>query len=158
VWAVRGRPLDPDPGPGEPGQHKFRRLRPRQVEPITSRKPHLCRSTRQIHADSTAVPLLSTTNQWGALPFLHSGLSPESNSQLTRDFLDGKFVIHRDLPYPGDDTPSNQEPARVAAPAPYTRAASELAWTKRRTDLSELADVADTLSDVDRRIAISRTG
>jgi hypothetical protein len=78
-------------------------------------------------------------------------MSPHAVSRQARDLLDGIITVHRDL----DVVPTSGEPA---SPAPhrgvgtgYTKQQARAAWDQRRSDLAELAGIADELADVDRR-------
>jgi hypothetical protein len=124
------------------------------ADPVTADSPHPCRSTLTLDPATLSVPLLPPINQWGALPYPHPGLTPHAHSHHTRNLLHGDIRMHRDLPYPTDDDPIDQPPRTPATPegAAYDKAARDRAWVKRRQDLNHLADVADTLSDLDRQI------
>jgi hypothetical protein len=127
-----------------------------EAEAVTSESPHLCRSTRSLDPKTPPVPVLAPINQWGALPDRHSSLSPHGQSRRTRDLLVGDLAVHRDIPVSHDDEPAPETSASTGAPPTefvFDRAASERAWAKRRSDLEQLGDVGDVLTDLDRRIA-----
>lgn len=125
-----------------------------EADPVTARSPHLCRSARSLDPRTMAVPVLTPINQWGALPFPHPRLTPHSQSRRTRDLLAGDIVAHRTLPVPTDepDQQPTASPGRNAA-GTYDMETWHRAWTKRRADLDELAEVADVLTDIDQRVA-----
>jgi hypothetical protein len=126
-----------------------------EAEAVTSESPHLCRSTRPLDPKTLPVAVLAPINQWGALPDRHSSLSPHGQSRRTRDLLAGDLAVHRDIPVSRDEPePEALAPDGASPPSSvYDRAASQRAWAKRRNDLDELGDVADVLTDLDRRIA-----
>ena len=99
-------------------------------------------------------PLLAPVNQWGHAPFPLSPMSPHAVSRQARDLLDGVITVHRDL----DAVPTGGDPA-PAAPRQHviatgsTKQQVPAAWDRRRSDLADLAGIADELADVDRRAA-----
>jgi hypothetical protein len=81
-------------------------------------------------------------------------MSPHAVSRQARDLLDGVIAVHRDL----DVVPASDEPAPIATnrqvvATGYTKQQVRAAWDRRRSDLAELAGVADELADVDRQAA-----
>ena len=127
------------------------------VPALTGESPHLCRSTRPLDPKTLPVALLAPINQWGALPDRHSSLSPHGQSRRTRDLLVGDLGVHRNIPVRRNEPePEPDGAASTEAHPPGSvcdRAASQRAWLKRRSDLDQLGDVGDVLTDVDRRIA-----
>ena len=125
----------------------------RKLEPLISTSPHACREPIALDDRSGGHPLLAPVNQWGHAPFPLSPMSPHAVSRQARDLLNGTITVHRDL----DVVPTADEPA---PPAPqqgvgtgYTKQQVRAAWDQRRSDLAELAGVADELADVDRQTA-----
>jgi len=131
------------------------RLLDKAAEP-TSNSPHICRKPMPTADPSTmSAPLLAPIDQWGATPFPMSLLSAHAVSRQSRDLMDGTITAHRDLPvHPGADepAPAGTHPEAFVATG-YTKQQVRAAWDQRRSDLAELAGVADELTDVDRRAA-----
>jgi hypothetical protein len=124
----------------------------KKAKPASSGSPHLCRSTRGLDDATLGVPLLPPIDQWGYVPFPVQRLTPHSLSRRVRDLLDGDLGAHRDLPVDTDDGPESQSPPPPPVPnAVYSDQNWQTAWTKRHTDLQELAGVNDRLDEVDRR-------
>jgi hypothetical protein len=123
-----------------------------KAEAVTGESPHLCRSSKQLDAATTVVPLFPPIDQWGALPFPSQPLTPHSLSRRVRDILAGDLGVHRHLPVDRDDvdlgTPAS---VSVVHRVGYGRRDAQRAWARRRADLAELGGVADELTDVDRR-------
>ena len=69
--------------------------------------------------------------------------------------MDGSITAHRDLPvHPVAEGPAPTGTHRGAVVATgHTKLQVQAAWDQRRSDLAELAGVADELADVDRRAA-----
>lgn len=132
------------------------RLLDKAAEP-TSTSPHACRkSMPTIERSKASAPLLAPIDQWGATPFPMSPLSAHAVSRQSRDLMDGTITVHRDLPvHPAADepAPTSTRPDTVVVATGYTKQQVRAAWDQRRSDLSELAGVADELADVDRRVA-----
>ena len=84
----------------------------KKAKPVTTRSPHLCRSTRTLDPATLTVPLLPPIDQWGYVPFPVQRLTPHSLSRRARDLLAGDLGAHRDLPVDTDD--------ESEAPAPVT--------------------------------------
>ena len=124
---------------------------------LTSESPHLCRSTRSLDSKTLPLRVLAPINKWGALPDRHSSLSPHGQSRRTRDLLVGDLGVLRDIPVRRNEPePEPDRAASTEAHPPgsvFDRAASQRAWLKRRSDLDQLGDVGDVLTEVDRRIA-----
>jgi hypothetical protein len=125
----------------------------RKLKSLTGTSPHVCREPLALDERSGGHPLLAPVNQWGHAPFPLSPMSPHAVSRQARDLLDGIVTVHRDL----DVVPRAGEPA---SPAPhhgvgtgYTKQQARAAWDQRRSDLAELAGIADELADVDRQAA-----
>jgi hypothetical protein len=127
------------------------------ADPVTAESPHACRSDLTLDAATLSAPLLPPINQWGAMPFPHPQLTPHATSQHARNLLAGDIVIHRTLPFPGDEPPVPDSAAaqqeQPPAPAAFGKDAADRAWTKRRDDLQRLGNVGEVLTEVDRRIA-----
>ncbi len=123
-----------------------------KAEAVTGESPHLCRSSKQFDAATLGVPLFPPIDQWGALPFPSQPLTPHSLSRRVRDILAGELGAHRHLPVDQDDVDLGT-PASVSMVhrVGYGRRDAQRAWARRRADLAELGDVADELTDVDRR-------
>lgn len=125
------------------------------MEPVTELSPHLCRSTRAVSPATLDAPLLTRIDQWGyvAVPFPLQRLTPHSLSRRVRDLLAGDVGAHRHLPTDSDEDAETVTPlpAAVAKHAAYSKEDSQRAWSKRRADLDDLADVAELLDVVDAR-------
>jgi hypothetical protein len=131
------------------------RLLDKAAEP-TSNSPHICRkSMPTADRSASSAPLLAPIDQWGATPFPMSRLSPHAVSRQARDLMDGTITVHRDLPvHAVADEPAPAGAHRDAVVATdYTEQHVRAAWSRRRSDLADLAGVADELADVDRRAA-----
>jgi hypothetical protein len=131
------------------------RLLDKAAEP-TSNSPHICRKPLPTADRATSsAPLLAPIDQWGATPFPMSPMSPHAVSRQARDLMDGTTTVHRDLPvHPVADEPAPTGAHRGAVVAAgYSKQQVRAAWDQRRSDLAELAGVADELADVDRRAA-----
>jgi hypothetical protein len=102
---------------------------------------------------SAGHPLLAPVNQWGHAPFPLSPMSPHAVSRQARDLMDGLITVHRDLDAvaAGDEPPLSGAQSGVVRTA-YTRRRARAAWDRRRSDLGDLAGVADELADVDRQV------
>jgi hypothetical protein len=126
----------------------------RTAKPLTSASPHGCREPFTL-ADRAAVsPLLAPVNQWGHAPFPLVPMSPHAVSRQARDLLDGTIAVHRDLPgLAAADEPAPATPQREVVTTGYTKQRVRAAWDRRRSDLADLAGVADELADVDKRAA-----
>jgi hypothetical protein len=74
-----------------------------KAEAVTGESPHLCRSSRELDAATTVVPLFPPIDQWGALPFPSQPLTPHSLSRRMRDVLAGDLGAHRHPPVDRDD-------------------------------------------------------
>ena len=123
-----------------------------KANPVTHRSPHLCRSTKTINEATRVVPVFSSINQWGALPFPLHRLTPHSLSRRVRDLLAGDMGAHRHLPVdPVGAEPVDPTPAPVANLATYSRDDAQLAWARRRADLDDLAGIDAVLDEVDTR-------
>lgn len=61
-----------------------------KADPATPRSPRLCRSTKPVSEATLVVPLFSSINQWGVLPFPLHRLTPHSLSRRDRDLLAGR--------------------------------------------------------------------
>ena len=85
----------------------------------------------------------------------HSALSPHASpaapatSSPATSASTGTLPFRRDEPAPDAAAPAGARPAGSV----YDRAAAQRAWAKRRSDLDQLGDVGDVLTDVDRQIA-----
>ncbi len=126
----------------------------RAVEPVTTESVHACLEPRAADERTLASPLLATADQWGSTPFPLSRMSPHAVSRRARDLLAGIVTPRRVLPeHPAVDegrtVPVTQEPV-VAG---HTRERVRVAWDRRRTDLADLADVAEDLAAVDHQVA-----
>jgi hypothetical protein len=67
--------------------------------------------------------------------------------------MDGLITVHRELDTPTDSTeptPSTPQPGVVGTG--YTKKQVRAAWDRRRSDLGDLAGIADELADVDRQV------
>ena len=124
-----------------------------KADPVTPRSPHLCRSTKTVGEATLVVPLFSSINQWGALPFPLHRLTPHSLSRRVRDLLAGDMGAHRHLPVnPDQDTePEQLASAPVVKRATYTRDDAQRAWARRRADLQDIAGVDQILAEIDAR-------
>jgi hypothetical protein len=122
-----------------------------KANPVTHRSPHLCRSTRPIGEATLVVPVYSSINQWGALPFPLHRLTPHSLSRRVRDLLAGNMGAHRHLPVnPAHDTdPEEPAPAPVVKRATYSRDDAQRAWARRRADLQDIAGVEQVLAEIE---------
>src|SRR6478672_9098620 len=126
----------------------------RKAKTLTSTTPHACRRPLMIDDRSAGPPLRAPVTQWGHAPFPLTPMSSHAVSRQARDLLDGIITVHRDLP----PLPSTAETAPIATPREavatgYTKQQVRAAWERRRSDLADLAGVADELADVDRRAA-----
>ena len=123
-----------------------------KANPVTNQSVHLCRSTRPVNQATLVVPVFSSINQWGALPFPLHRLTPHSLSRRARDLLAGNLGAHRHLPV---DTTGTIEPVTPAGPVVkrtvYSKADHQRAWARRRADLTDVAGVEDLLKEVDAR-------
>jgi hypothetical protein len=125
----------------------------RKAKTLTSSTPHACRRPLMIDDRSAGHPLLAPVTQWGHAPFPLTPMSPHAVSRQARDLLDGIITVHRDLPpLPTAETAPIATP-REAVATGYTKQQVRAAWERRRSDLADLAGVADELADVDRRAA-----
>ena len=125
----------------------------RKAKAPTSTSPHACRRPPRLDDRSAGHPLLAPVNQWGHTPFPLTPLSPHAVSRQARDLMDGLTTVHRDLetdPVNDEAAPTAPQPAVVSSG--YTRKQVRAAWDQRRADLTDLAGVADELTDVDRQI------
>ena len=125
-----------------------------KAEPITNQSVHLCQSTKTIGEATQVVPVFSSINQWGALPFPLHRLTPHSLSRRVRDLLAGDMGAHRHLPVdPAHDAdPEQPAPAPVVKRATtYSRDDAQRAWARRRADLDDLAGIDAVLADLDAR-------
>jgi hypothetical protein len=126
----------------------------RTADQLTSASPHVCREPLVLDDRSAGKPLLAPVNQWGHAPFPLSPMSSHAVSRQARDLLDGIIAVHRDLGVvPTADTPAPPTPQRGIVSTGYTQQQVRTAWDRRRSDLAELAGVADELADVDRQAA-----
>jgi predicted nuclease of restriction endonuclease-like (RecB) superfamily len=125
----------------------------RKAKTPTSTSPHACRRPLTVDERSAGYPLVAPVNQWGHAPFPLSPMTPHAVSRQARDLMNGLITNHRDLDTVSDSepTPSMQHPVVVGTG--YTKQQVRAAWDQRRSDLSDLAGVADELADVDRRAA-----
>ena len=125
----------------------------RKLESLTSTSPHVCREQLTLDDRSADHPLLAPVTQWGHAPFPLSPMSPHAVSRQARDLLDGIIAVHRDLDVaPTTDEPAPPAPHRGIAGTGATQQQVRAAWDRRRSDLAELAGVAEELADVDRRV------
>ena len=124
-----------------------------KADPITRESPHLCRSTRPVSEATLVVPLFSSINQWGALPFPLHRLTPHSLSRRVRDLLAGHLGAHRHLPVDTTQTTESvtPEPSPMLERPVYSRADHRRAWARRRADLTDLAGLDDLLKEVDAK-------
>jgi hypothetical protein len=112
----------------------------------------MCREQLTLDDRSADHPLLAPVNQWGHAPFPLSPMSPHAVSRQARDLLDGIITVHRDLDVaPTTDEQAPPNPQRGIAGTGYTKQQVRAAWDQRRSNLAELAGIADELADVDRR-------
>ena len=121
---------------------------------MTSRSPHLCRSTRRIDQATTTVPLLPPIDQWGYIPFPVQRLTPHSLSRRVRDLLAGDLGAHRDLPVdPRTRGDHPEKPAGRDHPGRClrTRWTRWPRWNAAGGICRHLAGVTDMLTDVERR-------
>jgi len=99
------------------------------------------------------MPVFPPIDQWGALPFPLQPMTPHSLSRRVRDILAGDLGAHRDLPVDRDEeTETSATTVPVVERRVYGPREAEQAWNRRRADLASLGDVAEELSEVDRRI------
>ena len=133
--------------------HRVLARQVKDAEPVTDQSPHLCRSTREISSLTQDVPLLPSIDQWGYVPFPLQRLTPHSLSRLVHQMLAGDFVAHRHIPI-DDETPESEQQVSVPVEARrvYGPRDLEKAWNRRRADLRSLDNVAQELSEVDRRL------
>ncbi|MGS0684582.1 hypothetical protein ACVBEQ_05435 [Nakamurella sp. GG22] len=124
----------------------------KKAKAVTGGSAHLCQSTRHLDQATLAVPLLSPIDQWGYIPFPVQRLTPQSLSRRVRDLLAGDLGAHRDLPVDTEEDPETpvHVPPPVTGPV-YTRDDAQRAWTRRRADLADIADVDDILNQIDAR-------
>jgi hypothetical protein len=124
-----------------------------KANPVTHESPHLCRSTRPVNEATLVVPVFSSINQWGALPFPLHRLTPHSLSRRVRDLLAGNMGAHRHLPVnPTQDVkPEQPAAAPVVKRATYTLDDAQRAWARRRADLQDIAGVDQVLAEIDAR-------
>jgi hypothetical protein len=114
----------------------------------------MCREPLVLDDRSGGHPLLAPVNQWGQAPFPLSPMSPHAVPRQSRDLLGGVITVHRDLdavPTAGDPAPVAPRQLAVATGSPKQQVRA--AWVRRRSDLADLAGIADELADVDRRAA-----
>ena len=124
-----------------------------KADPVTHQSPHLCRSTRSVSEATLVVPLFSSINQWGALPFPLHRLTPHSLSRRVRDLLAGHLGAHRHLPVDPAEDADRQElpPVPAVERVVYSREDSQRAWARRRADLQDIAGVDQVLAEIDAR-------
>jgi hypothetical protein len=124
-----------------------------KADPVIPGSPHLCRSTKTIGEASLVVPVFSSINQWGALPFPLHRLTPHSLSRRVRDLLVGDLGAHRHLPVnlAQNDQPEEPAPVPVMKRATYSRVDAQRAWARRRADLQDIAGVDQVLAEIDGR-------
>jgi len=125
----------------------------RKARTPTSASQHACRRPLAVDDRSAGHPLLAPVNQWGHAPFPLSPMSPHAVSRQARDLMDGLITVHRDLeadPVSDEPTPTAPQP-EVVRPG-YTKQQVRAAWDRRRSDLGDLAGIADDLADVDRQV------
>ncbi len=125
-----------------------------KANPVTHESPHLCRSTRPVNEATLVVPVFSSINQWGALPFPLHRLTPHSLSRRVRDLLKGDMGAHRHLPVnPAHDTKLERLASApvVKRATTYSRDDAQRAWARRRTDLDDLVGIDTVLADLDAR-------
>ncbi|HEY5117497.1 MAG TPA: hypothetical protein VIJ00_18385 [Nakamurella sp.] len=123
---------------------------------VDHRSPHVCHSGPVLGEATRGVLLLPPIDQWGALPLPLQRLSPHSLSRRARDLLAGDLGAHRDLPVDPDPEPQTTAPENPADLTPasasaYNATDAAAAWDRRRTDLQDLAEIIDVLTDVERR-------
>jgi hypothetical protein len=125
----------------------------RKAHAPTSASPHACRQPLALGERSAGQPLLEPVTQWGHAPFPLSPMSPHAVSRQARDLMDGLITVHRDF----EAIPTSDEPTPPAQTGVirtgYTKRQVRAAWDRRRSDLADLAGVADDLADVDRQAA-----
>ena len=124
-----------------------------KADPLTVQSPHLCRSTKTIRQATLVVPVFSSINQWGALPFPLHRLTPHSLSRRVRDLLAGDLGAHRHLPVSPAQNDQPEEPAPVPAEVKrmYSRDDAQRAWARRRADLQDIAGLDQVLAEIDGR-------
>ena len=124
-----------------------------KADPVTPGSTHLCRSTRPVSEATLVVPVFSSINQWGALPFPLHRLTPHSLSRRARDLLAGHLGAHRHLPVDTTQTtePVTPEPNTMLERPVYSRADHQRAWARRRADHTDLAGLDDLLKEVDAK-------
>jgi hypothetical protein len=124
-----------------------------KATPVTPGSPHLCRTTRPVNEATLVVPVFSSINQWGALPFPLHRLTPHSLSRRVRDLLAGNLGAHRHLPVDPAVQVETEEPTQVPVEVRrvYSRVDAQRAWARRRADLDDLAGIDDILDEVDAR-------
>jgi hypothetical protein len=113
----------------------------------------VCQETLVLDERSAGHPLLAPVNQWGHAPFPLNPMSSHAVSRQARDLLDGIITVHRVLDVvPTADEPAPPTPQQGVVSTGYTKQQVRAAWDRRRSDLAELAGVADELADVDRQV------
>ena len=124
-----------------------------KANPVTHESPHLCRSTRPVNQATLVVPVFSSINQWGALPFPLHRLTPHSLSRRVRDLLAGNMGAHRHLPVGTAEEVETEEPTPVSVDVRrmYSRDDAQRAWARRRADLQDIAGVDLVLAEIDAR-------
>jgi hypothetical protein len=124
-------------------------------ETVTAESPHLCRSTKALDQRTTEMPVFPPIDQWGALPFPLQPMTPHSLSRRVRDILAGDLGAHRHLPVDRNEAAETGNPAPdpVAERRVYSHQDAAEAWNRRRADLRSLDDVAQELTEVDRRLS-----
>ena len=124
-----------------------------KANPVTHESPHLCRSTRPVNEATLVVPVFSSINQWGALPFPLHRLTPHSLSRKVRDLLAGDFGAHRHLPVDTAIAVETEEPTPtpVEVRRVYSRVDAQRAWARRRADLQDIAGVDQVLARIEAR-------
>ena len=126
----------------------------RKAKTPTSTSPHACRRPLTLDERSASHPLLAPVTQWGHAPFPLSPMSPHAVSRQARDLMDGLITVHRDLEAVStSDVPTPTAPHIGVVGTDYTKQQVRAAWDRRRSDLADLAGVADELADVDRQVA-----
>jgi len=126
----------------------------REAQSLTSTSFHVCREPVTLAGRTADSPLLAPVTQWGHAPFPLSAMSPHAVSRQTRDLLAGFITVHRELPaLPSTDEQPTTAAHREVVAAGYSPEQVRAAWDRRRSDLADLAGVADELADVDRRAA-----
>jgi hypothetical protein len=124
-----------------------------KADPLTVQSPHLCWFARPVNQATLVVPVFSSINQWGALPFPLHRLTPHSLSRRVRDLLAGDMGAHRHLPVDPAGAVQTEEPTQVPVEVRrvYSRVDAQRAWARRRADLDDLAGIDDILDEVDAR-------